>query len=178
MLHVPQQLVLHTASLVQKEFWGYSCNLLRVIEMHVMVAFYTAHHYLQKALGGWEELHWLRMWCVSCLVWGHMTSNKCPCKWPATHAQDTQLLWTKSTCDFGQKPLFSLLSYMRVYTPFAKSVTSHGSCILMYALVVLSLSGLLMQSRYNCWVHKNTSHSECSHSGCNTVSKRDSNVMI
>ena len=45
---------------------------------------------------GWEELHWLRMWCVSCLVWGHMTSNKCPCKWPATHAQDTQLLWTKA----------------------------------------------------------------------------------
>ena len=28
--------------------------------------------------GWWEGLHWLRMWCVSCLVWGHMTSNKCP----------------------------------------------------------------------------------------------------
>ena len=36
----------------------YSFNLLRVIEMHAMVAFYTAHHYLQKALEGWEGLEW------------------------------------------------------------------------------------------------------------------------
>ena len=108
MLHVPQQRVLHTASLVEQEFWGYSCNLLWVIEMYVMVAFYTAHHYLQKALEGWEELHWLRMWCVSCLMWGHMTSNTCP-----GHTTTVD----KSTLDFGQKSDWSkTAAWMHAYT--------------------------------------------------------------
>ena len=41
-LHVTQQPVLYTTSVVQQEFWSYSCNFLRVIEMDMMVAFHTA----------------------------------------------------------------------------------------------------------------------------------------